>query len=193
MTWRMLDLFQVLKMNNRVILDLCAGSGAWSEPYLKAGYIVIRITLPEDIRLKEYMPGIKIHGILIAPPCTFLASSGARWKRTKEQMIEALSIVDAGLRFVLLYNPKWWVLENPVGKLKRYLGPPVMYFDPSDFGHNYTKRTCLWGKFQFPIVKCFPKTEGKNPIHHMAPSEHRTALRSITPELFAEAFFRANP
>ena len=28
----------------RIILDLCAGTGAWSEPYLLAGYDVRRIT-----------------------------------------------------------------------------------------------------------------------------------------------------
>lgn len=27
-----------------VILDLCAGTGAWSEPYAKAGYEVWRVT-----------------------------------------------------------------------------------------------------------------------------------------------------
>jgi hypothetical protein len=182
-------------MNSRVILDLCGGSGAWSKPYKEAGYIVSLITLPdEDVRLFEY-PAIRIHGILAAPPCTMFASSGARWKRTDEQMIEALSVVDACLRLVFLSHPVWWVLENPVGKLTHYLGPSVMYFDPCDFGDNepYTKRTCLWGKFNPPIENAFRKIEGKNPIHYMPPSDKRGELRSITPSGFAQAFFEVNP
>lgn len=40
-------------MNGRLILDLCAGSGAWSEPYVKAGYDVQRVDVlaGEDVRL----------------------------------------------------------------------------------------------------------------------------------------------
>src|SRR5512141_57875 len=30
-----------------IILDLCAGTGAWSDPYRLAGYDVRRVTLPE--------------------------------------------------------------------------------------------------------------------------------------------------
>ena len=50
----------------RVILDLCAGSGAWSNPYLEAGYDVRRVDLPKDVRLLPY-PGT-VWGILAAPP-----------------------------------------------------------------------------------------------------------------------------
>ena len=178
---------------DRLILDLCGGTGSWSKPYRDAGYFVSVITLPDqDVRLMEY-PLMRVHGILSAPPFTMFDSSGARWKRTDEQMIEALSIVDSCLRIIFLSKPKWWALENPVGKLKRYLGPPVMYFDPCDFGATYTKRTCLWGNFNPPIKKCFPVTEGKNPIHYMPPSKERAASRSITPIEFAQAFMEANP
>lgn len=42
-------------MNQKsVILDLCAGTGAWSEPYREAGYDVRRIDLPAiGIEIKE--------------------------------------------------------------------------------------------------------------------------------------------
>jgi len=32
---------------DRIILDLCGGTGAWSKPYKEAGYQVINVTLPE--------------------------------------------------------------------------------------------------------------------------------------------------
>jgi hypothetical protein len=175
----------------RLILDLCAGSGAWSAPYADAGYPVRRVTLPDDVRLWERDPG-EVWGILAAPPCTMFASSGARWPRTRAEMLDALSIVDACLRAVVIYKPKWWALENPVGKLSRYLGRPAMYFDPCDFGDPYTKRTCLWGEFERPKERpVTPVT--KSPIHYMPPGPERTAKRSVTPAGFARAFFEANP
>jgi hypothetical protein len=174
-----------------VILDLCSGSGAWSQPYLDAGYDVIRIDLPADVRLLTRSKIWNAHGILAAPPCTVFASSGARWPRTKEQMIDALSIVDACLRAVFIYQPKWWALENPVGKLSRYLGKPVMYFNPCDYGDPYTKRTALWGEFSIPRPTPVKPTE-KSPIHYMPPGPERAAKRSVTPAGFARAFFEAN-
>lgn len=109
-------------MRGRVILSLCDLTGNWSEPYRLAGCDVrcVDLATGQDVRLLEY-PGT-VHGILAAPPCTMFASSGARWVRTREQMLEALSVVDACLRLVAVCNPAWWVLENPVGKLRRYLG-----------------------------------------------------------------------
>ena len=176
---------------SRLILDLCAGSGAWSEPYLKAGYLVRRIELPWDVRLIEY-DHVLVHGILAAPPCTVFASSGARWVRTPEQIREALSVVDACLRAVAIYRPAWWALENPVGTLRRWLGPPTMRFDPCDYGDPYTKRTQLWGHFNLPKpAGVIP--ERLNRIHRMAPSPDRAAKRSITPPAFAAAFCEANP
>lgn len=33
---------------DKIILDLCGGTGAWSRPYTEAGYDVRIITLPEE-------------------------------------------------------------------------------------------------------------------------------------------------
>src|SRR5882672_12633911 len=134
---------------NRLILDLCAGTGSWSEPYRAAGYEVRLVTLPEDVRLLRWCPDEPVHGILAAPPCTHFAASGARWYAEKgaAALLDGLSVVDACLRMVMVCKPKWWALENPVGRLKDYLGPPVMYFDPCDYGDPYTKKTGLWGDF----------------------------------------------
>ena len=57
-------------MNNwdKIILDLCGGTGSWSKPYQDAGYDVRVITLPEhDVRL--YAPPENVYGVLAATPC----------------------------------------------------------------------------------------------------------------------------
>jgi len=60
------------------------------------------------------------------------------------------AFVYAVLFIVELFNPKWWVIENPVGRLHKLVpevGKPKMYFNPTDFGHPYTKKTALYGEF----------------------------------------------
>jgi hypothetical protein len=59
-----------LMFAERIILDLCGGTGAWADPYRKAGYDVRLITLPDDIRFVKYIG--KVHGILAAPPLYLL-------------------------------------------------------------------------------------------------------------------------
>lgn len=183
----------------KLILDLCGGTGAWSKPYLDAGYEVRVITLPDrDVRDFKHtsLPysNPQVHGILAAPPCTVFAASGARWERTPKQIHEALSIVDACLRIIYACNPVWWALENPVGSLRKYIGPPAMAFDPCDYGDPYTKRTLLWGKFNPPVQQ--PVTPTSYGRIHWAPGikrADRATWRSITPPGFATAFFQANP
>lgn len=143
-----------------------------------------------------------IRGILAAPPCTDLAGSGARWWTEKgtEALIESLSVVDACLRAVVIYRPKWWALENPVGRLVHYLGEPRLRFDPNDYAgysdnpesNEYSKYTCIWGEFNLPEPEPGYMRK-KDYIHRMPPSDERATLRSITPDGFAKAFMEANP
>lgn len=196
-----------MKDCDKIILDLCGGSGAWSEPYVNAGYDVklIDITNGHDVRLFKKQEE-SIYGIFSAPPCTHLSLAGAiYWKKKGEAaLLEALSVVDACLRIVQTHNPQFWVLENPVGRLIHYLGEPKMRFHPCDYGDPYRKCTLLWGKFNppgkwFPTkpIKCTSTSYSideynikilKRPIN----KKNRTMIRSITPSGFANAFFEVN-
>ena len=176
----------------KLILDLCGGTGAWSAPYQEAGYDVWIVDKEWDVRL--FYTSAKVHGILAAPPCQHLSGSGARWWKSKGRvaLFEALSIVDACMRVIKISDPVFWALENPVGRLVHYLGKPKMYFDPCDYGDPYTKKTCLWGKFNEPAINRVDPVEGSK-IHRIPPSKDRAKLRSITPPGFARAFYEANP
>ncbi len=195
-----------------IILDLCGGTGAWSEPYREAGYDV-RVIDPassgHDVRLLK-KPNETIYGIFAAPPCTMFAISGARWKRTDKQMTEALSVVDACLRIIRVSNPLWWALENPVGKLIHYIGKWRYTFQPYEYGDPWTKRTCIWGEHNIPVknlvepvgqwtgradkkgIVDHPEFLPPDWVHKMPPGKDRAAKRSITPPGFARAFFEAN-
>jgi hypothetical protein len=185
------------------ILSLCDFTGEWPRPYREAGYRVIQVDIKngQDVRLLQVYELPKIHGVLAAPPCTHFAGSGARWWKSKGEsaLLEGLAIVDACLRIITVAKPVWWALENPVGRLNHYLGAPVMYFNPNDYGDPYTKRTALWGDFTPPIGLFIKRndwtvapTEGSK-MHLLPPSPERAALRSVTPAGFARAFYEANP
>lgn len=176
---------------NKTILHLCAKTGSDSQNYKDAGYKVVLITEKEDVRLFKPIP--HVYGIIANPPCTDLAGSGARWwkKKGQEALFKALAVVDACCRQVLFSEPKFWMIENPVGRLSRYLGKPVFTFQPYEYGDTYSKRTCLWGKFNIPPKNIVVPTE-KDKIWKMPPSKERADLRSLCSPLFAKAFFEAN-
>ena len=180
-----------------VILDLCGGTGSWSKPYKAAGYRVISVDTwfgRGDVRLMEFDPDLMpVRGILCAPPCTHFAASGAQYWDAKgnSALIHGLSIVDACLRAIVFYKPKWWALENPKGRLINYIGSPTMVFEPYEYGDPYTKLTYLWGSFTQP--KKTPVDPWLGSFTHDDGGRRSTHDRSITPSGFANAFFVANP
>lgn len=185
-----------MNFSDRVILDLCAGSGAWSQPYENAGYTVKHYDIKsgDDIRLLKRFD-YRIYGILAAPPCTNFSLVKNNFHGVSEaERLESLSVVDACIRIIFVQKPYFWALENPVGRLSDYLGAPKLIFEPYEYGDGYTKRTALWGKFRIPKKHIVPVTERRKiaNLYHYDPEE-RAARRAITPTGFAEAFFAVNP
>jgi hypothetical protein len=182
------------------VLSLCDFTGNWSRPYEEAGYDVIRVDIQmgQDVRLMKRID-YPIHGILAAPPCTHFSRAGAwLWEAKGEAAIlDGLAAVDACLRAVAIYRPVWWALENPIGRLKDYLGPPAWRFDPCDYGDAWTKRTWLWGHFTppVPIISAQARACVRPKIMDATTriSSRNVNKRSATPPGFARAFFESNP
>lgn len=172
-----------------MILDLCAGSGAWSAPYVQAGYSVLRVDLPQDVRLLR-APDVPVHGILAAPPCTVFSYARNRYAPTEAELLAALSVADACLRVIIASRPTWWALENPVNTLRRYLGRPMFIFRQWEFGDAGHKPTALWGEFKLPT---FTPATRRKPSTWRTRQENASPSDAITPPGFAQAFFEANP
>ena len=189
--------------NDKIIYSIFDYSKVWSDPYRSAGYKVITIDIKngQDIRLLE-IPKESIYGILAAPECTHFSLSGAQYWKQKDndnRTLQALELIGAVSRFILACNPVFWVIENPVGRLNRWLGIPKMYFQPYDYGDPYTKKTALWGRFNFPKKNPIKPIQAKEGHHSMdiylgikGRFGRRGELRSITPPGFAKAFFESN-
>jgi len=188
--------------SEKVVIDLCGGTGAWSDSYAEAGYDRRIITLPEyDVRL--YVPPDNVYGVLAAPPCTeFSFAKHFHGKGNyNHDFLSGLAIVDACLRIILISQPKFWALENPKGYLRRWLGEPTLTFEPWWYGDNWRKATDLWGEFNEPhrfkyarpdnLVK-FSQLHSKDIYPEFYGKLSRQERRAITPPNFARAFYEAN-
>ncbi len=199
-----------MKNKDKIILDLCGGTGAWSKPYKDAGYDVRVITLPEfDVRNWRSCAQIaipvgkgKIYGILVAPPCVMFSLARTTAK-TPRDFHKGMEVVRACFDLIWTARAngklKFWALENPTAYMRQFLGKPFMVFQPYEYGDRYKKRTDLWGYFKEPTKK--PVTLTTKEIHqskqNTRPLPKIKGLsvadrRAITPPGFAQAFFRAN-
>lgn len=198
----------------KIILDLCGGTGSWSKPYKDAGYDVRVITLPEfdihDKKVQDYCVSLKPYGILAAPPCTMF-SMARTVAKTPRDMQSAMKTVIACLDVIWRcpYEGKrlqFWALENPKARLRWFLGVPQLSMNPFDYGDRVRKPTDIWGNYNLPKknpVELTPEEKTKFGAHQeklpklpegykFGDSNERAARRAITPPMWAEAFYKAN-
>ena len=118
------------------------------------------------------------------PPCTHLASSGARWfhKKSWEQK-NALAFVDRLLKAPIARI----ALENPVGIISTCIRKPDQIIQPWQFGHGETKATCLWLKNLPPLVPTNIVNGRMARVHREPPGPDRWKRRSMTYQGIADA------
>lgn len=118
------------------------------------------------------------------PPCTHLASSGARWFKDKqEEQKEAIEFVQ---KLMDAKIPKI-AIENPIGILSSKIRKPDQIIQPWQFGHGETKATCLWLK-GLPLLVATDIVEGREQrMWKLPPSKDRAKLRSLTYKGIADA------
>ena len=132
------------------------------------------------------------------PPCTYLSNAGARWFTEGKK---PWSLQEDALDFVrkLLNAPIDKIaLENPVSVISTKIRKPNQIIQPFQFGHDVSKKTCLWLK-NLPNLKptkivkpdIVEKNGYKMSRHHWEtfklPSKIRGKVRSRFYEGIAEA------
>lgn len=83
--------------------------------------------------------------VIAFPPCTHLAGSGARWFKQKREDGRQQAGIDFFLMFTDIPCPLV-AIENPVGIMSGIYRKPDQIIEPWMFGHNASKKTCLWLK-----------------------------------------------
>lgn len=118
------------------------------------------------------------------PPCTYLASSGARWFKDRPgEQIEAINFV----KLLACAPIKKIAIENPIGVLSTLIRKPDQIIQPWQFGHGETKATCLW-LTRLPTLIPSEIVSGREPrVHHEPPSPNRWRNRSRTYDGIAQA------
>lgn len=118
------------------------------------------------------------------PPCTRLASSGARWFHLYRDEQEAAV---AFVRELLAAPIPRIALENPIGVLSTRVRKPDQIIQPWQFGHGETKATCLWLK-GLPLLTPTNIVAGRVPrVHYASPGPDRWKERSRTLPGIADA------
>lgn len=127
------------------------------------------------------------------PPCTYLSVSGMHWTtrglRDSKLTEDALSFV----RLLLDAPIPRIALENPVSIISTRIRKPDQIIQPWQFGHDASKKTCLWLKNLPPLMptsvirKHRYSNQTENGQNKLSPSANRWKLRSKTFQGVAQA------
>ena len=166
------------------ILVACEFSGIVRDEFRAKGHDVVSCDiLPAESEGPHYQGDVrdilydKWDMVLAFPPCTHLASSGARWFKEKQKDGRQQEGIEFFRLFTGLDCPKV-VIENPVGIMSTHYRKPDQIIQPWQFGHGETKAICLWLK---GLSKLKPTNivEGREPrIWYMSPGPDRAKERS---------------
>lgn len=122
------------------VLDILNGDDAWNVPW--------NLFRTQDGKYHD-LP--KRWDLIIAhPPCTFLSNAGARWlwagqKLNEERYAKGLEAKEFFMKFWNADCPRICI-ENPVPSSAYNLPECTQFVQPYEYGHPYSKKTCLWLK-----------------------------------------------
>jgi len=157
-----------------------------------------------DINKLPFKPDI----IWASPPCTFfsVASIGKHWNKDNtpktEQAILGIKIVKKMLEIIEQLKPKYFIIENPRGKLRKLnlidqsLLNTVWY---CQYGDERAKPTDIWTNCKEWIPKPVCHNNNKNCHHAPAPRGSQTGTqgrigsynRSKVPEQLCDEIIKA--
>jgi len=144
------------------ILVACEFSGVVRDAFSRRGHTAVSCDLdPSETPGEHILGDVRAHleGIdgkpwdmmLAFPPCTYLTRAGARywhnptWRDGQNAAVEFVrALWEAPIERVCI--------ENPPGCLGSRFNPVFQTIQPWQFGHGYTKLTCLWLRGLPPLI-----------------------------------------
>ncbi len=188
------------------LLVACEYSGTVRDAFIRQGHDAMSCDLlPTDAPGPHYQGDVADiindgWDMMIAhPPCTYLSVSGMHWTarglRDPQLTEDALAFV----KFLINAPIERIAVENPISVISSRIRKPDQIINPWQFGHDASKRTCLWLKglpLLTPTEIIEPRiVNGKkrwanqtdSGQNRLPPSEDRWKIRSETYEGIANA------
>lgn len=178
------------------VLVACEYSGRVRDAFLAAGHDAMSCDLlPTDSPGPHYQGDVFdiIHDgwdLMVAhPPCTYLSVSGMHWttrglrdpQLTEDALHFVRVLMDAPIEHI--------AIENPISVISSRIRKPDQIIQPWWFGHDASKKTCLWLK-KLPLLQPTnmlsgdAKTRRANQTasgqNKLPPSKDRWKIRSET-------------
>ena len=188
------------------VLVACEYSGTVRDAFIAKGHDAMSCDLlPTDSPGPHYQGNVfDIIGdgwdLMIAhPPCTYLSVSGMHWTHrglrdpqlTEDALDFVKRLLDASIEKI--------ALENPISIISSRIRKPDQIIQPYMFGHDASKKTCLWLK-KLPLLTPTQIIEPKiingkriwgnqtaSGQNKLPPSKDRWKIRSKTYEGIAAA------
>lgn len=135
------------------VLVACEYSGAVRDAFSSRGHDAWSCDLLPTDRPGNHIQGnvLDVIGqgwdLMVAhPPCTYLSVSGMHWtkrglrdpKLTEDALALVQALLDAPIERI--------ALENPISIISSRIRKPDQIIQPYEFGHDASKKTCLWLK-----------------------------------------------
>jgi len=155
-------------MSERTVIDLFAGLGGFSAAFAEAdGWEVVTVDIdgrfePDiqadvlDLRPSDLIAAIgewDVLVILASPPCNCFSKAAAwqdHWDENGDPQTakarEAVALVHHTIGLIEALAPDYWIVENPQGHLRRFLGDPAGRVTYCQYGTSHQKPTDLWGE-----------------------------------------------
>lgn len=180
------------------VLDLFAGLGGWGSAFEERGHDVVSIDFDErfEVTLRadifDVTPATleafgRFDVVLASPPCERFSvlQIGRNWTPPPDnqpktpQAARALELVRHTRALIEALDPAFFVVENPVGKLRRLdalAGLERRSVTYCQYGAPWRKPTDLWGGFP-PSLELRASCRNGDPCHIAAPRGSRTAVQ----------------
>jgi len=141
------------------VLVSCEYSGRVRDAFLARGHDAMSCDLlPTDAPGPHYQGDVfdiinQGWDLMIAhPPCTYLSVSGMHWttrglrdpQLTEDALDFVKRLMDAPIERI--------AIENPISVISSRVRKPDQIISPYQFGHDASKKTCLWLK-NLPLLK----------------------------------------
>jgi len=155
-----------------IIFDGCTKLKSETRAFSDRGHEVVSLGIEGDVTIccdiRQYFPSIDDHYdfMIFHPPCNDFTRIGWRKGKCKDRKPD-MSIVAACFRIVETCKPLYWMIENPTGCLRYFIGVPQVKINYGDYGHYCKKPTDLWGVFPWFWSRT-PEVYQKGKYNHTA-------------------------